>query len=218
MSTLKEALPRAESELGRNRATHGSNSYYYAHGEGWEVPADAIVRSGPGIITGGAPVPLGPDGSPVAQEAPSPNSSVQDEVITRLRSRIDALESELAKARSGWTSLSQFSFSDDGAKCKIYVDVSDMEQNSLAPTGERSLGEAAVTITFAKRNCVLRVVTVLPDGVIGQRRAVTFNFETDVVPDKCSYKVDRAKNRVSISLKKEDELKKWKGVTTVRLA
>jgi hypothetical protein len=57
------------SALKHNQETKGTNSYYYAHTRSFEVPADAKVVSGPGLITGGAPVllekaPSASEGSP----------------------------------------------------------------------------------------------------------------------------------------------------------
>lgn len=44
-----------DNALRNNIRTKGNNAYYYAHNRSFEVPEDAIVRTGPGIITGGAP-------------------------------------------------------------------------------------------------------------------------------------------------------------------
>jgi hypothetical protein len=57
-----ESDPRSEekrqSALKHNQETKGTNSYYYAHTRSFDVPADAKVVSGPGLITGGTPVLL----------------------------------------------------------------------------------------------------------------------------------------------------------------
>jgi len=140
---------------------------------------------------------------------------VSNEVIARLRARLDECERELVQQRAGCKNLTKFSVSDEGAKCKVYVEIPD----ELLETREESedscsSAEAAVNVTFTKRTCVLRLSCVRPDGLMGERRAVTLVCETDVVPDKCAFKVDRTKGRVTITFKKADELKKWRNVTT----
>jgi hypothetical protein len=51
-------MPREGSALRANQQNKGQNSYYYAHTRAYEVPADAKVVEGPGLITGGPPVKL----------------------------------------------------------------------------------------------------------------------------------------------------------------
>ncbi|OLQ03996.1 hypothetical protein AK812_SmicGene13012 [Symbiodinium microadriaticum] len=122
MSTLKPALPRGESELGRNREVKGTNSYYYAHNEGWEVPENAKVRAGPGLVTGGAPVKLGADGQPKEAGYPSSENDGEGasaEVVAELRRRVEELEGQLMQARPMAQPITQFSFSDEGVKCKV---------------------------------------------------------------------------------------------------
>ncbi|CAJ1400847.1 unnamed protein product [Effrenium voratum] len=46
------------SALRENIQKKGENAYYYAHNRKFEVPADAKVISGPGLVTGGPPVKL----------------------------------------------------------------------------------------------------------------------------------------------------------------
>mmetsp|Transcript_37621 Transcript_37621/g.84867 ORF Transcript_37621/g.84867 Transcript_37621/m.84867 type:complete len:224 (-) Transcript_37621:102-773(-) len=220
MSTLKDALPRTESELGRNRSLHGDKSYYYAHNEGWQVPEDAVVRAGPGLVVGGAPQRLGPNGQPLNgyKAAAGSLSDVDIEMeaeIAGLRAMVDELERQVVQQRSGTRTLTQFSFSDEGAKCKVYVEVGSeiMERKEVAEDTVAH-AEAAVTVSFSIRRCVLRVWAPKADGSMAERRAVTFCCESDVVPEKCTYKVDRTKGRVTIALKKVSELKKWQNVTT----
>lgn len=47
---------RQGSALQHNVETKGENAYYFAHTRKFEVPPDAKVITGPGLITGGAPV------------------------------------------------------------------------------------------------------------------------------------------------------------------
>jgi hypothetical protein len=219
MSTLKDPLPRSESELGRNRIQKGDQSYYYAHNEGWTVPQDAVVRSGPGLVTGGAPVPLGPDGEPVQSCQTKSNQDeeddVRDAVIAQLRSRIDQLERDLVQSRSAPKALTQYSFSDEGAKCKVYVEVGAglLEPKSSSDEGVTQ-AEAAVVVNFSKKICSLRVLVPKADGTVAERLAVNLACQSEVLPEKCSYRIDRAKGRVTLVLKKENEAKAWSSLTT----
>eukprot|EP00397_Hematodinium_sp_SG-2012_P059920 GEMP01077417.1.p1 GENE.GEMP01077417.1~~GEMP01077417.1.p1 ORF type:complete len:189 (+),score=23.07 GEMP01077417.1:85-651(+) len=46
---------KSKSALHENIEEKGAHAYYYAHNRTFEVPENAIIRSGPGIITGGMP-------------------------------------------------------------------------------------------------------------------------------------------------------------------
>mmetsp|Transcript_42042 Transcript_42042/g.78100 ORF Transcript_42042/g.78100 Transcript_42042/m.78100 type:complete len:224 (+) Transcript_42042:31-702(+) len=218
MSTLKPALPRAESELGRNRESKGSNSYYYAHNEGWEVPGHAKVRAGPGLVTGGAPVKLGADGQPKAPDggyAASENDGdgAQAEVVAELRRRVEELEGQLIQARPISRPITQFSFSDEGVKCKVYVDVEkDVLERQSSEEDVSTAFEAAVVVSFFDRSCSIRVTAPNAEGLAVERRALTLVGDSDILPEKCSYKVDRAKGRITISFYKKDEKKRWQSV------
>jgi len=58
---------KSESALRHNIRTKGNNAYYYAHGREFSVPEDAIIRKGPGIITGGEPTLIGTSPKPVSE-------------------------------------------------------------------------------------------------------------------------------------------------------
>jgi hypothetical protein len=69
---------RRLSALKHNQETKGTNSYYYAHTRSFEVPADAKVVSGPGLITGGTPVLL--ESSVAASEASPAKKTVVESI------------------------------------------------------------------------------------------------------------------------------------------
>lgn len=52
------ATNQTDSALWDNIAKKGQNAYYFAHNRHFEVPENAKIRSGPGLVTGGAPVKL----------------------------------------------------------------------------------------------------------------------------------------------------------------
>ncbi|CAE8680520.1 unnamed protein product, partial [Polarella glacialis] len=79
------------SALRENIQKKGENAYYYAHSRKYEVPPDAKVVSGPGLVTGGSPVKL-------SSEAP---------IIEKSEVRAEAIR--------------DFSWADDGAKVKVYL-------------------------------------------------------------------------------------------------
>merc|ERR1712187_911997 len=41
--------------LRQNLSQKGDNAYYFAHGRHFEIPEDAKIISGPGLVTGGPP-------------------------------------------------------------------------------------------------------------------------------------------------------------------
>ncbi len=63
LSSLERASE--SSKLRESIKQYGSNSYYYAHSRPMDVPADAIVRGGDGVVTGGQPVLLACEAKPV---------------------------------------------------------------------------------------------------------------------------------------------------------
>ncbi|CAK9096212.1 unnamed protein product [Durusdinium trenchii] len=85
-----ENVEASASALRENIKTKGENAYYYAHNRQFEVPADAKVISGPGLVTGGPPVKLDIEA----------NGPISEKRVEPIRS---------------------FSWTDDGAKVKIYL-------------------------------------------------------------------------------------------------
>lgn len=99
-----EAHARSSRDLEKRRGSalqedldrRGDNAYYYAHSRKFEVPEDAKVISGPGLITGGAPVLL--------------------EMGTETIEDSD-------RDRTMW--LKDYSWVDSGAKVKVYVPLAE---------------------------------------------------------------------------------------------
>merc|ERR1712182_183173 len=52
------ATNHTDSALWDNIATKGPNAYYFAHNRHFEVPENAKIRSGPGLVTVGPPQKL----------------------------------------------------------------------------------------------------------------------------------------------------------------
>mmetsp|Transcript_52080 Transcript_52080/g.124002 ORF Transcript_52080/g.124002 Transcript_52080/m.124002 type:complete len:285 (-) Transcript_52080:100-954(-) len=91
----KALAERSNSALQQNIDHKGDNAYYFAHNRHFEVPEDAKVITGPGLITGGAPTLLEIGTTKVDDEAD----------------------------RTQW--LKDYSWSDHGTKVKVYVPVPD---------------------------------------------------------------------------------------------
>merc|ERR1712118_318710 len=53
---------QTDSALWHNIAEKGQNAYYFAHNRQFEVPENAKIRSGPGLVTGGPPQKLQAEG------------------------------------------------------------------------------------------------------------------------------------------------------------
>eukprot|EP00929_Paragymnodinium_shiwhaense_P060518 TRINITY_DN30217_c0_g1_i1.p1 TRINITY_DN30217_c0_g1~~TRINITY_DN30217_c0_g1_i1.p1 ORF type:complete len:292 (+),score=53.52 TRINITY_DN30217_c0_g1_i1:281-1156(+) len=85
---------RAGSALQANLDKQGDLAYYHAHNRHFEVPADAKVITGPGLIAGGAPVLL--------EAGADKLDPASDERIVPLK---------------------EYSWCDSGAKVKVYVTV-----------------------------------------------------------------------------------------------
>jgi hypothetical protein len=120
-------------------------------------------------------------------------------------------ERELVQQRGVPQKLTHFSFSDEVAKCKVYIDVGTeiMYRKQSMDDGGLAYVECGVSVFFSALSCLVRVFAPKPDGSGMERWAVTLAFESEIVPETCTYKVDRAKDRVTLTLKKVNEKKKW---------
>merc|ERR1719420_144539 len=56
------ATSQTDSALWQNIAEKEQNAYYFAHNRHFEVPVNAKIRSGPGLVTGGPPVKISSEG------------------------------------------------------------------------------------------------------------------------------------------------------------
>lgn len=82
------------SALQSNLEEKGDNAYYYAHRRQFEVPADAIVRQGPGLVGGGAPE--------LIKGSSKPTNAGSEQHISWIR---------------------DYSWADAGQKVKVYIPV-----------------------------------------------------------------------------------------------
>lgn len=216
MSTLQPPLPREESALGQNRAKKGDQSYYYAHGENWNVPQNAKVLSGPGLVTGGPPRKIEP--ATGHELGGSDEDAAAAEALAELRSQIVRLEKELIDARGGGVGrISKYSWVDEEAKVKVYLEgIPALGQSNVErPSGAILHAESGVTVEFSVRACEVQVFTpMVEDSLAAPRRlAASLTFPHDVVPARCSYRVDREKGKITLVLRKKTETKTWSKVT-----
>jgi len=89
---VKKLEERQGSALQENVDTKGENAYYFAHTRKFEVPPDAKVITGPGLITGGTPI-----------------------LIEAGAMAVDSSEED----RTVW--LKDYSWADSNGKVKVYV-------------------------------------------------------------------------------------------------
>lgn len=120
----RRAADRAGSALEACLQTKGDNAYYYAHGRSFEVPEDAKVISGPGLITGGQPMLIEAGANTVDPEA---------------------------HERIVW--LKEYSWSDSSSKVKVYVPVPEgvLPSEGAAEAVEASWGATRVELTIKTR-------------------------------------------------------------------
>lgn len=94
------------SKLRESIKQYGNNSYYYAHSRPIEIPSNAIIREGDGVVTGGQPV---------------------------LLARSSDSAASLAKPKR---KITAFSWLDDNEKVKIYVEDAEWLRRASELEGE----------------------------------------------------------------------------------
>eukprot|EP00931_Biecheleriopsis_adriatica_P059600 TRINITY_DN35687_c0_g1_i1.p1 TRINITY_DN35687_c0_g1~~TRINITY_DN35687_c0_g1_i1.p1 ORF type:complete len:226 (-),score=64.81 TRINITY_DN35687_c0_g1_i1:53-706(-) len=97
----RNASENSATALHQNIAHKGKNAYYQAHSRHFEIPSDAKVVSGPGLVTGGAPEKLQGTLETVVKE--------DDKVV--------------------W--LKSYSWADAGAKVKVYVPLEGISEEMM---------------------------------------------------------------------------------------
>lgn len=89
----RSCFEESETALHQNMAQKGAHAYYFAHNRHFEIPEDAKIISGPGLVTGGTPERL------VEEDNPATIVTEDDKVL--------------------W--IKDYSWADAGAKVKIYI-------------------------------------------------------------------------------------------------
>lgn len=120
-ANIRKLEDRAGSALELDLERKGDNAYYYAHNRKFEVPADAKVISGPGLITGGAPV-----------------------LIEAGSQRLDGAAEERT------VHVKDYSWADSGAKVKVYVELPEgvLPKEGADSVVETEWGSTKVDLTI----------------------------------------------------------------------
>jgi len=176
------SVEKDTSALHKNIAEKGTNAYYFAHSRSYEIPAHAKIITGPGLVAGGPPQKLdGPDGSPAADHgtAPSPQAAAEDASPEGAASPQKDLEPEAL-------ALKEYSWSDDGAKVKVYVPCDALPSDA-----------GLVNASFDSKAVSVDVATV------PRRRFRLDKLNKEIEPQECKVKADAAKGRITITLVKK---------------
>mmetsp|Transcript_41244 Transcript_41244/g.94887 ORF Transcript_41244/g.94887 Transcript_41244/m.94887 type:complete len:286 (+) Transcript_41244:84-941(+) len=159
----KALSARDGSALQQNIDHKGDNAYYFAHNRKFEVPEDAKVITGPGLITGGSPT-----------------------LLEIGATKVDCGESD----RVQW--LKDYSWSDHGAKVKVYVPLPTgcLPDESPDEAVEASYTAAAVDLMIKSKPC---------------RKLKIEKLNAEIKPESCLTKVEAQKGRIVLHLQKKKE-------------
>ncbi|CAD7935547.1 unnamed protein product [Amoebophrya sp. A120] len=185
-STEEDLREKQESALRENIRTKGTNAYYYAHNRKFEVPADAIIRSGPGIITGGAPVPL---------DKPDFDCSL---------TTVDGGSTRLPKVPPGSVKVDKYLLVDENEKIQVIVDFNEILKSEAA---RQNLSLDSVEFEMSNESS-FTLVCFTSDKLdeTGKQTAYALtcdNLKHDVVAEKCKHRVNKDKKKVTVNLVKQ---------------
>lgn len=178
------AVEKDNSALHKNIAEKGNNAYYFAHSRTYEIPAHAKIITGPGLVAGGPPQRLD---SPACEPdsghgtAPVPQAMVVEPASPDAASPQKEIESDAI-------ALKEYSWSDDGAKVKVYVPCDAL---SSAPA------EGLVNSNFESKGFSIDVNTV------PRRRFRLDKLNKEIEPAECKVRADATKGRITITLVKK---------------
>eukprot|EP00930_Biecheleria_cincta_P059303 TRINITY_DN4504_c1_g1_i1.p1 TRINITY_DN4504_c1_g1~~TRINITY_DN4504_c1_g1_i1.p1 ORF type:complete len:214 (+),score=46.76 TRINITY_DN4504_c1_g1_i1:77-718(+) len=177
------SVDQEKSALHKNIAEKGAHAYYHAHTRKYEIPPDAKIISGPGLVTGGPPQRIsGPDGNVV--DAPS---SVEQSAVLPTNPDETTASSPKEIAQDA-IPLKEYSWSDEGDKVKIYVECSGLPAEAT---------ESLVNTTFESKSLRLDVETA------PCRRFKIAKLSREIIPEDCKVRLNAAKGRITMTLKKK---------------
>ncbi|CAD7972954.1 unnamed protein product [Amoebophrya sp. A25] len=179
---------KTTSALRHNIKTKGANAYYYAHNREFSVPDDAIVRTGPGIITGGAPTRL---------EEPDfePTTSVNHE----LRKIVPP----------GCKKIEKYMLVDEAEKIQVIWEVTNCLTGSEKDS-VKSLCAEGLDVAFRCSESGFVCVSKVGAGEEKSLMLAVDNLKHLVVPEKSKHRVNKDKAKVTITLWKQ-MAQKWGG-------
>lgn len=175
------AVEKADSALHRNIAEKGGSGYYHAHSREYEIPANAKIITGPGLVAGGPPQRLsGPDGV-IDQVQHEPAAvPIEDFAEASMEPKKEAVPEAMG--------LKEYSWSDENDKVTIYVTC-----EGLPADASKSL----ITSTFEKSSLVLEIATV------PLRRFTLTKLSKEIIPEECKFRLNAAKGKITLTLKKK---------------
>mmetsp|Transcript_46062 Transcript_46062/g.127998 ORF Transcript_46062/g.127998 Transcript_46062/m.127998 type:complete len:222 (-) Transcript_46062:80-745(-) len=182
------SVEKEASALHRNIAQKGGNAYYYAHTREYQIPENAKILTGPGLVAGGLPQRLsGPDDatSDAAHETPDVAKRTEPSSTTALPKKRSAPE---------MISLNDYSWVDEVHDIKVYIKCDGL------PSGP----------TDDLVNAVFEPLSMRIEVSLATMRVFKVNkLFKEIKPEECAVRVNPAKGKITVTLKKK-RLDEWK--------